>query len=129
MNCPHCDGPLKFAVYPGKQNSSPKRNLFQVVTSLVEQPEPLVRLITTLDGQMNIDELEITDGEFINIAKAMRRNGWLFSTEALNRWGEFSTYRANEIANHLSDKGLRFVTRQNRSTLLPRLVSHLRNAL
>lgn len=124
--CPNCNHPLRIAIYLGKKPSPPKRNLFQAVASFVE---PFVRLHSTENKTRYIDELEITDSELKRMAYATARNDWLFSTEALNRWGGFSTYRAIQIANHLSDAGLRYVNLQNRSVLLPRLVSHLRNTL
>lgn len=124
--CPNCKHPLRIAIHLDKKKITPKHNLFQVVASFVE---PFVRINSTENKTIYIDELEITDSEFKNIARAMACNDWLFSTEALNRWGGFTTYRANEIANHLSDRGLRYVNKQNRSALLPRLMSHLYEAL
>ena len=128
--CPHCQKPLKIVVYPGKQAKA-KNGSFQLATPLrapIKEHDPFVRLITTLDGQMNIDELEITDSEFKRMAYAVSSNGWLFSKAALAKWGQFTDYRAQQIADILDEAGLRYVTSQNRSALLPRLMSHLRNA-
>lgn len=130
--CPHCQKPLKLAVYPDKQKAKANNGSFQLATSLhapIKEYDPFVRLITTLDGQINIDELEIMNSEFKRMAYAISHNSWLFSKAALVKWGAFTDYRAQQIADILDEAGLRYVTPQNRSALLPRLMSHLRNAL
>lgn len=154
--CGNCGHPLKVAIHLDKRRASqelksgtlqsvapaiPKSMLGQMIHAFrgrsfwpnhprTKRPEPYVEMFYRLDGETKRDVLTgMTDEEFELVAHAMYQNDWRFSVAALTTYGEFTEYRARELAGKFSRAGLSHVTKQNRTVFRPRTLLHLYRAL